>query len=153
MQRLPGEFRGHIILELLLKSGRWRVMARALVEHAPDMAGNWHVGEEMLGEEPLALADLAMGEAPPLWGETKIASLLARPLQRYSYRQLPWGHGDDCFSAAILGEPWCFGHPLWAGPLRGPTRVTEPIFALFVCLYDAQFAQTCRQRTLNSRPD
>jgi hypothetical protein len=73
VQGLVGVLLGHVVLELVTEAAGRRAMGGALVEHAPDVSGKRHVGQEMLGEQPLAVVGIEIDEAAAGVGEPEVA--------------------------------------------------------------------------------
>src|SRR6266700_7579671 len=66
-------FLRHRILELVAEARRRGAVTRALVEHALDMRGERHIGDQVLGEQPLAFIEIGSRETHAGFGEADIA--------------------------------------------------------------------------------
>src|SRR5580704_17123323 len=81
-QRLLGGVLRHVVLELIKEAALGCAVAGALIEHAADVGGEWHVGDQVAREQLLALIDVAVRELLPGLGEAHVASLHFREAQQ-----------------------------------------------------------------------
>ena len=73
LEGLLGVVLAHEILQLLGEAGGAGAVVGAFVEHPLDQRGQRHVGDKVLGEEVLAVLQVALGEAAAGWGELDVA--------------------------------------------------------------------------------
>jgi hypothetical protein len=66
---------GHEVLELVDEAALAGDVRGALVEHAADVRGERHVGQQLAREDALALVDLGVGEGEPGLGQLDVAAL------------------------------------------------------------------------------